>query len=141
MTNHEPQTNQSKKPAAGYRGGFVYRQEYGYKLITMTISLHTPDKQSIVTTRAYGLDITEEAEHIPSGLPLAAVDLYHFAVTDGTKILLTIKSQAGEQQAHYTVQPNGIEENSPSLSLDLVRSSESVRTSKTPAYHDLDLEH
>jgi hypothetical protein len=119
-------TNQNEKPATGYRGGLVYRQEYGYKLITMTISLRTHDEHSRVVSCASGLDITEEAEHIPSIAPLAAVDLYHFAATDGTEILLTIKSQAGEHQARYTVQPDGVQEDSPFLWLDLVRSSESI---------------
>ena len=66
--------SQNEKSTAGYRGRLVYQQEYGYKLITMTISLHTPDERSIVTTRGYDLTITEEAEHIPSGPPFTTLD-------------------------------------------------------------------
>jgi hypothetical protein len=118
--------SRNEKPAAGYRGSFVYQQEYGYMLITLMIHLHTPDEQSIVCTRASGLDIREEAEHLPSGSPLAAIDLYHFAATDGTEIFVTIKGHAGEQQARYLIHADAIEEDSPFLWLTLVRSSESV---------------
>src|SRR5947209_5033336 len=116
--SEEARINQNEKTTAGCRGKLVYQQEYSYKLITITISLHTPDEQSIVTTRGYDLTITEEAEHIPSGSPLTAVDLYQFPVTDGMEIMLTIKNQAEEHQARYTVHSAGVEEHSPFLWLD-----------------------
>jgi hypothetical protein len=71
-----------------YRGGFVYTQEYGYKTVTMTISV-APNEQSHVISHAHILPVTKEAEH------LQGVDLYHFAVTDGTQIQLTIETPAG----------------------------------------------
>ena len=138
MINQEPGANQNEKPTAGYRGGLVYRQEYGYKLITMTVSLYT-NEQSKVVSHAYDLDITEEAEHIPSGPPLAAVDLYHFPVTDDTVITLTITSQEQKQQARYTIHSTGIEEDSPFLWLDIVRSPESISDQSFQPYHDLEI--
>jgi hypothetical protein len=127
MPNQEPQ-NQSERPGADYRGALVYRQEHGYKFITMTVSIRSLDEQSRVVSRAADLDIVEEAEHIPSGSPLlSAVDVYHFPVTDETRIELTIISKAGERQAHYTVHAAGVEEDSSSpLWLDIVKSSESI---------------
>ena len=94
MSNQEPGADQNEKPATGYRGALFYRQEYGYKLITMTIILYIPDEQSCVVSRVYDLDITEEAKYILATLPLAAVDVYHFPVTDGTDIKLTIRFEA-----------------------------------------------
>jgi hypothetical protein len=67
MTNQQVAINQCQKPIEGYRGALVYRQEYGYKLITMMIDLRTPDERSRVTSWTYDLDIPEEAEHLPEG--------------------------------------------------------------------------
>jgi hypothetical protein len=98
MPNQESPIKQSERPGADYRGALVYRQEYGFKFITMTVSLRNLDEQSRVVSRAHDLDILEEAEHIPSSSPLlTAVDVYRFPVTDGTKIELTISSQEGER--------------------------------------------
>src|SRR5947209_2722059 len=100
MTNHQLEINERQKPIEGYRGTLIYRQEYGYKLVTMMIDLRTPDERSSVTSRAYDFDIPEEAECLPAGSPLTAVDLYRFPTTDGMDIELTIRSQAGEYTAH-----------------------------------------
>ena len=43
--------NQGQKLVEGYRGALVYRQEYGYKLITMMIDLYTPDERSCVISK------------------------------------------------------------------------------------------
>jgi len=43
MENQRVVINQSQKPIGGYWGVLVYRQEYGYKLITMMIDLRTPN--------------------------------------------------------------------------------------------------
>jgi hypothetical protein len=112
MTDQQVASNQRQKSIEGYRGVLIYRQEYGYKLITMTVDLHTPDERSRVTSWAHDLDIPEEAEHLPIGSPLAAVDLYHFLATDGMEIELTIKCQGGEYTARYIVHATGIEERS-----------------------------
>lgn len=139
MTNQEPPIQRSERPGADYRGALVYRQEHGYKFITITISIRGLDEQSRVISRAYDLDVLEEAKHIPSGSPLlTAVDVYHFPVTDGTKIELAISSPAGEHQAHYTVHADGVKEDSSStLWLDIVRSSESVKH-EVQSYHSPD---
>ncbi len=50
MTNQQLAINQRQKPIEGYRGALIYRQEYGYKLITMMIDLRTPDERSNVTS-------------------------------------------------------------------------------------------
>jgi gamma-glutamylcyclotransferase (GGCT)/AIG2-like uncharacterized protein YtfP len=102
-----------------YRGSLVYTQEYGYKLVTMTVSV-APDEQSRVITHAYELPVSEEAEH------LQAVDLYHFAVTDGTQIQLTLETPAGNKEAWYTVRPDTIVAEHSLIDLDIVRSDESV---------------
>ncbi len=98
MTNQQLAINQRQKAIEGYRGTLVYRQEYGYKLITMMIDLCTPDERSRVTSWAYDYDIPEEAEHLPAGSPLSAVDLYRFPATDGMEIALTIRSQEENTQ-------------------------------------------
>jgi hypothetical protein len=146
MTDEKLRTNQNIK-YLDHRGGLVYRQEHGYKLITMMVWLRTPDEQSCVVSRVGDLDIIEEADHIPSDSPLIslyprleAIDVYHFAVADGTEIELTIKDQSGERQVRYTVQAPGVlEEDSPSFQLDIVRSSESVRDHhiQTSQEHDV----
>ncbi len=107
-----------------YRGALVYRQEYGYKLITMMVNLLAPDEQSFVVSHTYDLDVVEEAEHIPSS-SLTDVDVYHFAVTDGTEIELTIRDRKVMYTARYAVVSTGIEEHSSFLWLDIVASSES----------------
>jgi hypothetical protein len=96
MTNQQGIINQSQKPVEGYRGTLVYQQEYGYKLITLMVSLLTPDEQSRVTTCDCGFTFTEEAGRISLGSLLTAVDLYYFAVTEGTEIELTMRSPWGE---------------------------------------------
>jgi hypothetical protein len=140
MPNQEPQITYGERPGADYRGALVYRQERGFKLITMTVSIRTLDEQSRVVSRSLDIDILEEAEHIPSGSQsLTAVDVYHFPVTDGTKIELTISSQTGERQAHYTVHSTGVEEDSPSpLWLDIVKSSESIKEHDVQSYRGPD---
>jgi hypothetical protein len=107
----------------------VYRREYWYKLITMMIDLRTPDEISRVTCWAYGFDIPEEAEHLPAGSPLAAVDLYHFPFTDGMEFELVIRSQAGEYIARYIVDATGIEEHSSFVWLDVMKASNGLRES------------
>ncbi len=119
------QETTTEKRIVGYRGALVYRQEYGYKLLTLMIDLRTPDEQSRVVSRLGEIDLVEEAEHIPACLPLAAIDVYHFAVIDGTEIELTIRDQEVMYTARYTVVPTGIEEHPSFLWLDIVASSES----------------
>ena len=131
MTNQQLALNKCQKPIEGYRGTIAYRQEYGYKLITMMIDLRTPDERSSVTSRAYDLDIPEEAEHLPVGSPLAAVDLYRFPATDGMEIELTIRSQAGEYTAHYLVDATGIDEHSSFHWLDVMKARGGLRESLT----------
>jgi hypothetical protein len=122
MGNQRVAINQSQKSIEGYQGVLIYRQAYGYKLITMIVDLHAPDERSRVTSWAYDLDIPEEAEHLPAGSLLATVDLYHFLVMDGMEIELTIRSQAGEDTAHYIVNATGIE----TLLISLVRCDQSA---------------
>ncbi len=74
MTNQQGAFSQSQKSIERYRGALIYRQEYGYKLATIMIDLRTPDERNNVTSRVYDLDILEEAEYLPAGSPLAAVD-------------------------------------------------------------------
>lgn len=144
MPNQDLPIGQSERPGADYRGALVYRQEHGYTLITMLVSIRSLDEQSHIVSRALDIDIMEEAEHIPSGSALfTAVDVYHFPATDGMKIELTISSPAGKHQAHYTVHATGVEEDSPSpLWLDIVRSSESTGEHEVQPYcspdHSLD---
>ena len=127
MTNQQLEINQHQKPIEGYRGTLVYRQEYGYKLITMMIDLRTPDERSRVTSWAYDLDIPEEAEHLPVGSPLAPVDLYHFLATDGMEVELTIRGQRGEYTARYIENAIGIEERSSFLWLDVMKARDGLR--------------
>jgi hypothetical protein len=113
MTDHE--LTDIYQTSEDYRGSLVYTQEYGYKLVTLTVSV-APNEQS----HAHNLPVTEEAEH------LQAVDLYHFAVTDGTQIQLTIETPAGNKEAWYTVRPDDIVAEPSPIELTLVRSDESV---------------
>ncbi len=117
MTNQQVAINQRQKPLERYRGVLVYRQEYGYKLITMLIDLRTPDEQSSVLRRLGDLDLVEETEHIPASLPLAAVE--------GTEIELTLKSQMGKQTARYIIDVTSVQEQSSLLWLDILALSES----------------
>ena|SRR5579859_7665579 len=117
MTNHEL-TNIYQK-SEDYRGGLVYRQERGYKMVTMTVSV-TPDEQSHVTSYAYNLPVLEDVEH------LQGVDLYYFAVADGTQIQLTIDTPTGKREAWYTVNPDAIVAQCSLIKMDIVRSSESI---------------
>ncbi len=96
----------------------------------MIVNLLTPDEQSIVTTCDCGFTFTEEAMHIPLGSPLAAVDLYHFAVTDGTEIELTIQSPREEYQTHYIVSPIDTQEDALFLWFDITRSHRSDETTR-----------
>ncbi|HLG75475.1 MAG TPA: hypothetical protein VKX46_03630 [Ktedonobacteraceae bacterium] len=109
-TNQEPED---------YRGGLVYRQEYGYTMVTMTVSV-APDEHSYVISYAHHLPLAEEIEH------LQGVDLYHFAVTDGTRIQLTIETPADNKEAWYTVRSHEIVAEPSPIELTLVRSEESV---------------
>jgi hypothetical protein len=102
-----------------YRGGLVYRQEYGYKMVTITVSV-APDEHSYVISYAHNLPLAEEIEH------LQEVDLYHFAVTDGTRIQLTIETPIDNKEAWYTVRPDEIIAEPSSIELTLVRSEESL---------------
>jgi gamma-glutamylcyclotransferase (GGCT)/AIG2-like uncharacterized protein YtfP len=117
MTNQEL-TGIYQEPE-DYRGALVYRQEYGYKLVTMTIGI-APDEQSHVTSYAHDLPVSEEAEH------LQGIDLYSFSVTDGTRIQLTIETPTGSKEAWYTVYPDDIVAEPSPIEMDIVRSSESV---------------
>ncbi len=94
MKNYEL-TNIAQEPE-DYRGTLIYTQEDGYKLVTMTISI-AANEQSHITSIAEDIPVQEEAEH------LTGVDLYHFAVTDGTCIQLLIDTPVGTQEAHYSV--------------------------------------
>jgi hypothetical protein len=117
MTDHE--LTDIYQEEEDYRGGLVYTQEYGYKTVTMTISV-APDERSHVISHAYHLPVTEEAEHVQ------AVDLYHFAVTDGTQIQLTLETPAGNKEAWYTVCPDTIVAEHSPIDLDIVRSDDSI---------------
>src|SRR5215467_2327832 len=79
-----------------YRGALVYRQEDGYKMVTMTVSVG-PNEQSHVTSHAYNLPVSEEVEH------LQKTDVYSFPATDGTRIQLTIDTTKGTEEAWYSV--------------------------------------
>lgn len=102
-----------------YRGALIYRQENGYKMVTLTLSI-APGEQSRVTSYAHNLPVVEEAER------LQAVDLYHFAVTDGTQLQLTIETPAGRKEAWYTVQPREIVAEPSELEVTIVYSDESI---------------
>ena len=135
MTNQQGAFNQSQKSIERYRGALIYRQEYRYKLVTMMIDLRTPDERSSVTSRVYDLDIPEEAEYLPAGSPLAALDLYHFPATDGMKIKLTIRSQAGTDRACYIVKTTCVEEYSSFLWLDVIKACDRLRERHTRPFN------
>lgn len=90
MASHEL-TDINQEPE-DYRGGLIYTQEYGYKMVIMIVNV-APDEQSQVISRAYDIPLSEEAEH------LQGVDLYSFAVTDETQIQLTINTPAESKEA------------------------------------------
>ncbi len=92
---------------------------YGYKMVTITISV-APNEQSHVTSHAYDLPVSEEAEYLPG------VDLYHFAVTDETLTQLTIETPAGSKEAWYTVHPDDVVAEPSPVEMTLVRSEESA---------------
>jgi hypothetical protein len=103
-----------------YRGTLIYTQEYGYKLVTIAISI-APDEQSYVTSLAHNLLLAEEAEHLPEG------NLYHFAVTDGTLLQLAIETPAGSsEEAWYTIAPDEVIVHCSSFRLDIVCLGESA---------------
>ena len=68
MTNHQGAVNQGQKPIEGYRGALIYRQEYGYMLITMMIDLRTPDERSNVTP-----DVITIGKAFGAGFPISGV--------------------------------------------------------------------
>ncbi len=111
-------TNITQEPE-DYRGELVYTQEYGYKMVTMTVSV-APDEQSHVTTHIHDLPLSEDAER------LQAVDLYSFSVTDGTRIQLTIETPTGNKEAWYSVERDNVVAERSSIEIDIVRSSESI---------------
>jgi hypothetical protein len=114
-----------------YRGSLVYTQKYGYKTVTMMIRI-APNERSHITSHAYNLPLTEEAEH------LQGIDLYHFTVTDGAQIQLTIDTSTGSKEAWYTVRPDTlVAEHSP-IEMDIVRSDESVPFEYTHTQKALD---
>lgn len=127
MTSQQLGTTQNQKSVTEYRGSLVYRQEYGYKLITMLIDLCTCDEESSVLTRLDDFDLAERAEHIPASVPLIGIDFYHFPATDGTEIELTIKRQGKEYTARFLVEANGIQKQPSFLWLDIIKSSESAQ--------------
>jgi hypothetical protein len=85
----------------------------------MTVSV-AANEQSHITSYAHNLPFSEEPEHLPR------IDLYHFAVTDGTQIQLTLETPAGHKEAWYTVHPNAIIAEPSPLTMDIIRSTESV---------------
>jgi hypothetical protein len=116
-----------------YRGALVYRQENGYTVITITVTLREHETSQVTTYDSH-LPIAEEAEHLPN------IDLYYFAATPGTRIQLLIASPTGTQEAWYSVTGEEvIAEKSPALPLclDIVRSSESRPTPRSQAIPDI----
>lgn len=73
MIDQELQTNLEKEPL--YRGVLVYRNEYGYRLLTLMVDLYAPDEQSCVTSSLGEVELVEEVDCLPSCLPLADVDI------------------------------------------------------------------
>ena len=130
MTKQQRMINLSQKSLEGYRGTLVYQQKDGYKLITMMVSLRASNEQSIVTTCDCGFTFTEEVEHIPLGPQRLVGDLYQFAVTDGAEIELTLRSPRREDHARYIVSLTDIQEHSPFLWLDVIKSSQSNKTTR-----------
>ncbi len=117
MKNYEL-TNIAQEPE-DYRGTLIYTQEDGYKLVTMTISV-AANEQSYITSIAEDIPVREEAEH------LIGVDMYHFAVTEGTGIQLTIDRPAGTQEGQYIVRHDAITLTSSHFWTDVVSSGGDV---------------
>ena len=101
------------------RGVLVYRQEDGYMMITITISV-TPDEYCQVISHAFGLPIEEEAEHLPG------LDVYHFVVSCGTKVELSVALPMGVEEVGYRVSRHTVLRVASSLYLSIVRSNGSV---------------
>lgn len=88
-------------------------------IITIMVSVAQGEHSQIIT-HAYNLPITEDAEH------LAGLDVYHFATSFNTLIQLAIVSQTGAKKAWYIVTQRTVFSFVSSLSIDIVRSSESI---------------
>ncbi len=129
--NSQQQRSQNQKIVTEYRGTLAYRQEYGYKLITLCIDLCTCDEQSCIITRLGDFDLEERAEHIPASVPLIAIDFYHFPAIDGTEIELTITSQGKEYAARFLVEADGIKKQPSFLWLDILEANTSQCISST----------
>jgi hypothetical protein len=128
MINQETQINQSE--SEGYRGVLVYREGYGYKILSLIIDLYAPDERSYVVSRLGEIGLVEEAEHLPACIPLAAIEVYNFLVTDGTEITLTVKSrQAGVRQARYTIHSDRVEVHSSLLKVYVIKAKGDMRAS------------
>ncbi len=106
-----------------YRGALVYRQEDGYTMVTLTISV-LPSEHSQVISHACDLPVPEEAEHLPG------IDLYHFAGTFDTRIQVTIATPMGAEEAWYIASRQTVLALVSLLHLSIVPSSESI--SRTP---------
>ena len=96
-----------------YRGSIVYTQEDGYTIVTMMVSI-APDEHSSVTSHAYNLPVVEEAEH------LSGIDLYHFAVPDGTRLQLIIEAPRGKREAWYTVRLHTLVADHSPIEMDII---------------------
>jgi hypothetical protein len=131
----EPRVNQSQA-AECYRGVLICREGYGYKILSLMIDLYTPDERSYVVNRLGEIGIVEDPEHLPSCLPLAAMEVYHFLVTDGTEITLTIKGRAGVRQAYYTIHSDRVEVHSSLLKVYVIKGGGSVVTSVRSTEHE-----
>jgi hypothetical protein len=120
MTKQASRSDQKQKPIDRYRGVLIYKQEPGYKMITMMIDLHTPDEQSHITIWLRDLDTLEYRKPLHVDALHTAFDLYHFRIANDADIELLIKHQEGVCEAYYTVGATGIEEYSSFLWLDVV---------------------
>lgn len=67
-------TNQNEEPAAGYRGSFVYQQEYSYKLITLMVGLRTRH----LIERPAGLPLAGRQDKPLSTSPITALPCNDF---------------------------------------------------------------
>jgi hypothetical protein len=135
MTKQASRSDQ--KPIDRYRGVLIYKQEPGYKMITMMINLHTPDEQSHITIWSHDLDTLEYGKPLHVDALHTAFDLYHFRVADDADIELLIKRQEGVCEAYYMVDATGIEEYSSFLWLDMVNVHDRIKRHHT-RLHKLD---
>jgi len=71
------------------------------------------DEQNKGITHGYNLEIREGIDYLSACPLLAARDMYHFPVTDGAEMTLTIKSLEGGHQARSIAHSIGVEEDSP----------------------------